>query len=1132
MTAEIVKFAGSDPKTSSPAIAEAMRWGRRTRFNPVSGLSPQTLTRALESFDRGDLREGALLWEAIASRDDTIPSVKAKREKSVAHKPLETVALEKSAAAEAHREVLEAFWKNVRYVNAWDRSDAGGVQKLIRSMQSAVSYRYATHHIVWRPTRDGLRATFEAVPLWFFEAREARLRFLPSGYGLEGAELDPREWLVSYGDGLMFAASIGYYCKRATLQDWLRFSEKFAMPGVLGKTSAAQGTAEGEAMRSAVETFGNEWAAVLYGFDGANTAGIELIQANGNPAAMPMPALIERVDRKIAALYRGADLSTMSAGGGEGSGASLQGEEGDILERADAAERSEELQRVERTVIAWHFGEGVEPLAQTRLIVPEREDQRLLLEATKTFVEMGARLSVQDALGRFGLSEAAEDEVALGVSSSKFQVSRSDGGDAAANAWPDDIGPRLAEKITAILIEGLDEALDGEDVDGGGEPNAYDPTWPRTPKGRTGGGRWSGKSSGENNEPEYLGNDERTSENDRQAARPGRPPEGVARAAAADVLGGEARSGSESFAETADRHRREKAALDALRQARPDLVIRPGLAARINEGAESVVHDDGARVLKEAKGYGFTLETDYEIDPATHAYVPVLSFREATPTEFLDRIDAHNALWNDDIKVEGLSERGFAFSQPYYKGRHPVAAEMRAFLTDAGFRPVGAASISRNARHIQDKTWISDTGVILSDVKPDNFIRTDDGETHPIDLFIVRSPESIGWPADARIAAGNTATTDAIWKDPATSGGDRYPSILTAPNAAAVSPDADGWYQIAPYGEYLTVDGRYIQVFGREQAEAMVRHYNSLPFRITRWLTNRQVPVFIGHPDVDRKTWSDERQLATKHRRLEAREDGLWGQAKWNALGRDNLENGYWQYPSPVWLFPKPKPGTNRVFPDLLQSVGLTNFQNIPDAKRVTHNSADPGTQPTIEDDTMNPELIAELGLEEGATAEDCLAAVRALKQSVSADQEKAATAESEVAAANAARETAEAALSAHRESAANALLDAAVEGGAITLAERKGWAHRFATDYEAAANALAEVKPTPGLNTKAVNLGEKPAAAPATARDRIAAVNAAVAAYQASHPGVDYDNAHAAVRKDPAMKPIFDAMNSTAEES
>lgn len=421
--------AGVDP-LSSPGIASVMRWRRQTGFNPLVTLSALTLTRALDSFTRGELGEAALLWDAIAERDDIIPSVKLKRETAISDRKLEVSALNKSAEAARHKETLESFWRSVRWVDAWDRSNQGGAQKLVRRMQQAVSFRYQVHHIVWRPTRYGLRATFEAIPLWFFENRQARLRFLPNGMGQDGLELDEENWLVSCGAGLMIAGSIGYFFKRATLQDWLRFSELFSIPPVVGRTSAPEGSPEGTAMAEAVEAFGNDMKAVIFGDDGSGK--IELIQANGSPQAMPMPALIERVDRRLAAMWRGADLSTMSSGmTAEGSGASVQADEKDLLERADAADRSEELQQIDRRVIAWTFGRGVEPLAQSEIVVPRPEDVRMILEAAKVFIDLGARIGKADLMGRFGLSEVSADEDAFGdrIDTISGQDSRDSGGE-------------------------------------------------------------------------------------------------------------------------------------------------------------------------------------------------------------------------------------------------------------------------------------------------------------------------------------------------------------------------------------------------------------------------------------------------------------------------------------------------------------------------------------------------------------------------------------------------------------------------------------------------------------------------------------------------------------------------------
>lgn len=433
-------------------IAESMKMGRRSRWNPLRGFSGERLAIILDSLDSGDLREFGLLATVVAERDDTIKGVKAKREKAVAHRKHSVVTLDDTPEAEQQKEVLERFWRRAKWVDAWDRSKKGKKKRLIQAMQEAISYRYSIHHIVWEPTADGeLTATFEHVPMWFFENRETEMRFLPGGIGYTGKPMEEQDWLISTGDGLMVACLIGYSAKRNGMMDWIRFSEKFSVPGVKGSTAAAKGSPQGNAMREAVMRYNNDWATVIYGASG--TEKIELIEANGNPTAMPMPALIEMVNRKFAALYRGADLSTMSAGDGDGAGASLQGEEADILERDDAADRSEDMQRVEARVLRWYYGEDVDVLAESRIIVPDRAEQSAKLNATKAFVEMGAKIGREELLSDFGMSEAAEGEAIFSPSAGTASAALAMRRDPA-------IDPLKDPAMNARVPDGGDELLD------------------------------------------------------------------------------------------------------------------------------------------------------------------------------------------------------------------------------------------------------------------------------------------------------------------------------------------------------------------------------------------------------------------------------------------------------------------------------------------------------------------------------------------------------------------------------------------------------------------------------------------------------------------------------------------------
>jgi phage gp29-like protein len=374
---------------------------QRSRFNPLRSLTAQSLAMALEGFEAGDFRQAALLFETIAQRDDTIASVKAKREKSVSNRDWQILTSDNSPEALKQKEILETFWNNITATNAYDRNGIGGIDQLRRQMMECASYRYAIHHIVWKPTLGGITAEFESVPLWFFENRSGKLRFIKDGLGYTGEDMDETEWLVTKGDGLMVAGAIGYYAKRAALQDWLIFSQRFGMPGVLGRTNQAKDSDGGNAMEDAVNAFNNDWTATIFGDDGSSK--IELITAAGGASALPFPALIERMDRKLAALWRGADLSSMSAGTGAGDGASLQGGESDIIEADDARLISESLQQVERRVLEWHLGTGVKPLAYFQIILPQAEDMKLKLEAVKTLHGMGVKMSLSDLREAFGL---------------------------------------------------------------------------------------------------------------------------------------------------------------------------------------------------------------------------------------------------------------------------------------------------------------------------------------------------------------------------------------------------------------------------------------------------------------------------------------------------------------------------------------------------------------------------------------------------------------------------------------------------------------------------------------------------------------------------------------------------------
>ncbi len=383
----------------------------RASFRPIRSLTPDSLSRMLDAFHRGDLRLAALSWESIEKRDDVLQGVINKRKKSVARLGWEVLTHEESETAQAHKSALEYFYTHLKSTHAFDENEEGGFSLLIKQMMDSVAKKYAVHEIVFNPTEDPitqakrLSAQFRFVPLWFFDNKEGRLRFLKDEQRGEGLFLERGSWLVTTGDGLMEASSIAYLFKHLPLCDWLLYCERNGMPGVKGVTDALPGSKEWDLARDAVQDFGSEFSALM-----ARGTDIEPIHLNGS-GQVPYPALIERMDRAMIALWRGSDLSTLS--GTQASGASLQQNEADLLEDDDALHLSETLNtQVDRFVIQYLFNTQ-EPKAYIRLKLRDRRDRLNDIALCERIYQLGLPLAQADIRERFGLPTPDEDEALL-----------------------------------------------------------------------------------------------------------------------------------------------------------------------------------------------------------------------------------------------------------------------------------------------------------------------------------------------------------------------------------------------------------------------------------------------------------------------------------------------------------------------------------------------------------------------------------------------------------------------------------------------------------------------------------------------------------------------------------------------
>lgn len=433
-----------------------MRW-KQMRFNPLRSLTPERLASALDQSAAGWLREAALIYEVIEQREAIVRSVMTKRRAAVARRDWQVVIPDADAPnAEAHKATLEYFYNNLTVTDATDLNVRTGFSGLLRQMMDSIIQKYAVHEIVFIPGPKGLTAEMRRVPLYFFENRTGKLRFVGPENRADGVELEEDGWMVTVADGLGEALSICYMYKRMGVQDLLAFSEKFSIPGVLGRTSAQKDTKEGDAMRDSVLSYASEWVGLVYGDDGAIKDPIQVIQTPAG-GTLPQMTIAEYMDRMIATLVRGGDLSTISRENSTGS--NPQQQDTDALLEDDCALVSETLQtQLDRLVIRMVHGDET-PAAYVVVNPPSNQDLTKDLAIDEGLARLGVKQDAEDLAERYGR------EVTAAVAGTQPVTPESTG--AVLEAAPNEAEEKSddpTQGLRAALSEGLQplgEALAG-----------------------------------------------------------------------------------------------------------------------------------------------------------------------------------------------------------------------------------------------------------------------------------------------------------------------------------------------------------------------------------------------------------------------------------------------------------------------------------------------------------------------------------------------------------------------------------------------------------------------------------------------------------------------------------------------
>ena len=200
------------------------------------------------------------------------------------------------------------------------------------------------------------------------------------------------------------------------------------------------------------------------------------------------------------------------------------------------------------------------------------------------------------------------------------------------------------------------------------------------------------------------------------------------------------------------------------------------------------------------------------------------------------------------------------------------------------------------------------------------------------------------------------------------------PLILNRDSAGVFKKPSDGWYQIAPLGEFNHPSG-IVQVLDSQAAESIVNRFNQEASQPNC----AGLLVDFDHFSYDTTQSSQAAGWITE---LQNRDTGVWAKIRWTATGDQAISNGEFRLISPTWkrsdMEPLDKEG-KRARPKRLDSAGLTNNPQIKGMAPLSNRQGEePPTQTQKKENKMKSVLSA-LGLAEDASETSALNATNAL---------------------------------------------------------------------------------------------------------------------------------------------------------
>lgn len=435
---------------------------KQARGNPIANLVPISLTRAINNFEYGWLRDLDLIYQRLENGADfEIADCGPKRRAAVAGLDWDVVIDQRARnekEAGRHKEALSYFFYNLTVRNAVEPDEEGEVDALIDNTLKALFVRYSVHEILWQGHGADLTAQLVHAPVSLFEATTGPLRYAGPTGGVGQFELEREGWVVAKGRTLSMGLGLAWMFSSMSLGDWLEYNQNFALPGIHGVTDHAEGTPEFNAFQSALDAMVARFRVIT---GKGNVVNVIESQSSGGAAHDPLYEIMKKA--KIT-LCMGSDLSTSSAHNSQGASVQMVSEHKRIAGDARFVEGLLN-RRLVRQVIEHVFGPGVAPLAWFRIKVPNPKEESARIQVHEFLIKNGVPVSIAQLAEDYGHSlprEGAELVKPAAAAPKPGAGRRGQGGQQDPAAEPDEVQTDNAEpslitpQIRAALLADLE----------------------------------------------------------------------------------------------------------------------------------------------------------------------------------------------------------------------------------------------------------------------------------------------------------------------------------------------------------------------------------------------------------------------------------------------------------------------------------------------------------------------------------------------------------------------------------------------------------------------------------------------------------------------------------------------------